>query len=1349
MASIDLSDLDPGRDEFEVIEWLRSFRNLTADRGELGLRSSGAYFFKDLDVQGTLSSEGNVETFASAALVPLKALGRIFKKGTANHVKILYDVEGVLDEGEMLAVLGRSGSGCSTLLKVLAKDRRDLVVGRNAEIIHKDAHDCRCAHTAETDTHFPELTVWETVRFAAEARLSQASNLNREVLIKHVTGAILRTFNLMPARDTNIGNDLIRGVSGGEKRRVTIAETFASFAPTQFWDNSTRGMDSSTALDCIHTFQAFSRITGATSTVSLYQASQSILDCFDKVTVLYDGRQIFFGTWSEAEEYFESIGFRRPDTYTTGDFLTALTNPVEARALKRLDWDQDVPETAEDFSKLWKGSTWRKLLSDTIEIIATPYQLPFSMQMSLCLQRDLRRVRNNLGVPISFVFGNAIIAIIIGTVFWKLEDTAEAIPRRAVLIFFSVLVNSFMTGFEVLGIWFQKPIVEKHRQLLFYSPVAEAVASMICDMPAKLASSLSFNVTFYFMTNLRRSATAFLTFWIFSFICMMTMSMFFRCLGSMGRTHDQTMVPIGITIMLCIIYTGFVIPVPYMQPWLSWFRWLNPVAYAFESLIINEFRRRHFPCVKFLPSGPSYDDIPNANRSCLNVAASSGSDTINGERYIEAIYTYNTSHLWRNLGIIACFLVFFCAAHLLTSRTVAMPTPASQVLRKLKARKGDPQSQDQELGLTNPPIKNSAVSASIPRSIKNMPAIWAGLSYDIKTKNGMKRLLDDVDGYVESGTLTALIGSTGAGKTTLLDVVAGRKTIGVLTADAIDSGVGIATAGYVQQADYHVPTSTVREAIRFSTDMRLSMASEMENKLQYVEDVMAMLGLEAIADAIVDSLSIEQRRRLTIAVELASKPEVLFLDEPTSGLDSQTAFTICSLLRDLASKGHAILCTIHQPSASTFSMFDRLLLIERGGRTIYFGDTGPESKSVITYFQSRGALPYAKGQNPAEWLLAATSTSFQPPNTPNWHAIWKSSTERRDLKRELENAWRSKARARAADVHPPSTSRISFAGQMRVLLQRTMIEYWRTPSPLCAKFFFYAGAALMIGLSTFQSPATIQGLQNQLFAIFLLFTTFSNVMQKIIPQFAARRSLFEAREQPSKTFSWQAFLASTILVEALWQIIFAMVSFILLYYLTGFHLQSTDRNERGGLFLLLVIAFFLLTSTLSHLLIVGIQVDETAVNIGQLVFYLTLIFCGAIVTKTELTKFWTFMYWVSPLTYILRAMIAVGIGEQVVNCSSAEIISIPSRPGTSCGDYLNRFIAIAGGRAENPLSSETCMYCPLRNTHDFLTVFSMSYQARWRDLGIALLYVSFNAGAAFGVYWLCRVWKRRPIEADG
>jgi ABC-type multidrug transport system ATPase subunit len=124
------------------------------------------------------------------------------------------------------------------------------------------------------------------------------------------------------------------------------------------------------------------------------------------------------------------------------------------------------------------------------------------------------------------------------------------------------------------------------------------------------------------------------------------------------------------------------------------------------------------------------------------------------------------------------------------------------------------------------------------------------------------------------------------------------------------------------------------------------------------------------ANILTTGLNVEQRKRLTIGVELAAKPALLlFLDEPTSGLDSQTAWSICALLRKLADNGQAILCTIHQPSAILFQEFDRLLFLAAGGKTVYFGEIGEDSKTMISYFERNGSRKFAADENPAEVKL--------------------------------------------------------------------------------------------------------------------------------------------------------------------------------------------------------------------------------------------------------------------------------------------------------------------------------------------------------------------------------------------
>ena len=143
-------------------------------------------------------------------------------------------------------------------------------------------------------------------------------------------------------------------------------------------------------------------------------------------------------------------------------------------------------------------------------------------------------------------------------------------------------------GAKGVALWDQRPIVQKHFQYAFYHPSAEAIASTICDLPNKVMLTFCFNVPLYFLANLRRTPEAFFVFYLFAFASLLTGSVIFRTIGTMSRTLTASIAPGAAFIYLLIIYTGFVIPVPSMHPWLRWFGYLNPVAYAFESLMINE-----------------------------------------------------------------------------------------------------------------------------------------------------------------------------------------------------------------------------------------------------------------------------------------------------------------------------------------------------------------------------------------------------------------------------------------------------------------------------------------------------------------------------------------------------------------------------------------------------------------------------------------------------------------------------------------------------------------------------------------------------------------------------------------
>lgn len=438
-----------------------------------------------------------------------------------------------------------------------------------------------------------------------------------------------------------------------------------------------------------------------------------------------------------------------------------------------------------------------------------------------------------------------------------------------------------------------------------------------------------------------------------------------------------------------MIYTGFVIPVPEMHPWFSWVRWINPLFYCFEGLIANEFHGREFECSQFIPGYPT---LPGDSFICSVPGSVAGTTTVSGDAFIYAQYRYSYSHEWRNLGILIAFWLFFIFIYLVGTELNSATTSAAEflVFRRGHAPAHTQQPpRDTENAQISYPMSFEPAAGSRERNLDIGNVIpehdgivtWQSLCYDIPVKGGKRRLLDHVSGWVKPGTLTALMGVSGAGKTTLLDVLARRVSIGIITGDMLVNGCPLPASfqretGYVQQQDVHLSTSTVREALRFSAILRQPKSVSKKEKFSYVEQVIGMLNMGDFAEAVVGSpgegLNVEQRKLLTIGVELAAKPGLLlFLDEPTSGLDSQSAWSICAFLRKLADSGQAVLSTIHQPSAVLFQQFDRLLFLAKGGKTVYFGDLGKQSKILLDYFERNGARKCDASENvsPASIIL--------------------------------------------------------------------------------------------------------------------------------------------------------------------------------------------------------------------------------------------------------------------------------------------------------------------------------------------------------------------------------------------
>ncbi|KAH0492908.1 hypothetical protein TgHK011_007836 [Trichoderma gracile] len=1399
------SPLNPASPNFSGKEWAKAIVELVQQDGG-SFRSAGVCF-QNLNVHGFGESTDYQKDVANVWL-SLAGWAKSLISSNKQRIDILRQFDGIVNKGEMLIVLGPPGSGCSTFLKTIAGEMNGIYVdddtyfnyqGISAKEMHSH-HRGEAIYTAEVDVHFPQLSVGDTLTFAARARQPRQlpQGLSRNAFAAHLRDVVMAMFGISHTVNTRVGNEYIRGVSGGERKRVTISEAALSGAPLQCWDNSTRGLDSANAIEFCRTLRLQTELFNSTACVSIYQAPQSAYDVFDKAVVLYEGRQIFFGRADQAKQYFIDLGFECPARQTTPDFLTSMTSSLER--VVRPGFEGKAPRTPDEFAAAWKNSAHYKALQAEIEEykvahpingpdaeafrasraaqqakgqrVKSPYTLSYTQQIQLCLWRGWKRLTGDPSISIGSLIGNFVMALIIGSVFYNLGSDASSFFQRGSLLFFACLMNAFASALEILTLYAQRPIVEKHSRYALYHPSAEAIASMLVDLPYKVVNAIIFNLTLYFMTNLRREPGPFFFFLLISFSNVLVMSMIFRTIASATRTLFQALVPAALLILSLVIFTGFVLPTRYMLGWCRWIGYIDPLSYAFEALMVNEFHNREFECVDFIPSKsiPEYANVSSAHQVCSSVGSVPGQPNVNGDAYVRSAFGYEWENRWRNWGIVIAFTVFFLATYMVAAELVSEKKSKGEVLMYQRRHKlaavahAEKKPHDPEAAMANiGPVLTAERTKEGVLQQQTSVFQWHDVCYDVKIKNETRRILDHVDGWVKPGTLTALMGVSGAGKTTLLDCLADRTSMGVITGEMLVDGRPRDASfqrktGYVQQQDLHLQTTTVREALNFSALLRQPAHVPREEKLAYVNEVIKLLDMQEYADAVVgvpgEGLNVEQRKRLTIGVELAAKPPLLlFVDEPTSGLDSQTSWAILDLLEKLTKAGQAVLCTIHQPSAMLFQRFDRLLFLAKGGKTVYFGDIGENSKTLTSYFEKNGGHPCPPEANPAEWMLEVIGAAPGSHTDIDWFQTWRESEEYKAVQAELENIKQERSQVET-NVEDDPTSYNEFAApfmvQLKENLHRVFQQYWRSPVYIYSKTALCTLVALFIGFIFYKAPNTQQGLQNQMFAIFQLFTIFGQLVQQSMPQFVIQRSLYEVRERPSKVYSWKVFMLSQIIVELPWNGLMAVIMYFCWYYPVGLYRNAEPTGqvtERGALMFLFILAFLLFSGTFSTFIIAGFETAEAGGNIANLMFTLCLIFCGVLATSDSLPRFWIFMYRVSPFSYLVNGMLSVAVANTKVTCADNEFVRMQPPANETCGEYLKTFIDLTHGNLTNPDSTDECVYCSISETNTYLATVGSHYSERWRNFGLIWVYIGFNIAAALFVYWLARVPKKQLKNA--
>ncbi|KDQ33995.1 hypothetical protein PLEOSDRAFT_1091717 [Pleurotus ostreatus PC15] len=1232
---------------------------------------------------------------------------------------IVQKSSGVLKPGEMCLVLGCPGSGCTSFLKAIANQRDEFFsVEGDVKYAGLDAAEMakyykgEVVYNQEDDIHIATLTVAQTLQFALSMKSpgpnGRLPGVSRKEFDSEVLNMLLRMLNITHTSKTLVGDEFVRGVSGGERKRVSIAEMMATRARVQCWDNSTRGLDASTALDFVKSLRVMTDILGQTTFVTLYQAGEGIYDLFDKVIVLDEGRQVFYGPPSAARAYFESLGFLSLPRQSTADHLTGCTDPNERQFAPGRS-ARDVPSTPESLESAYRTSVYalemntsrenykisvetekhdqeafrQAVLADKKKGVSkkSPYTLGFWGQVRALTIRELQqRMQDKFQLYTSFAL-STILALVIGGAYFGQPPTSNGAFTRGSVIFISLVITCFDAFGEIPMAMLGRPILRKQTNYSMYRPAVVPIANLFSDIPFSALRIFIFDVIVYFMSGLNASGGAFWTFHLINYTAFLTMQGFFRTIGLFCTSFHTA-------------FSGYMISVDSMKRWLFW-------ICTWAGLMENEFMRISLTCDgnSVIPRNILGVDGLGPNQACTLPGAQGGSDVITGESYITAGYALNPADLWkRNFLVGIGFFIVFLSTQLLV--------------------------------------------------IEYFPTFtWEKLNYTVPVPGGTRRLLHDVFGYVKPGSLTALMGASGAGKTTCLDVLAQRKNIGVISGDILVDGRPLGSdfargTAYAEQMDVHEGTATVREALRFSAYLRQPASVPQVEKDAYVEEIIELLELQNLTEALILSLGVEARKRVTIGVELASKPELLlFLDEPTSGLDAQSAWNLVRFLRKLANQGQAILCTIHQPSSLLFESFDRLLLLERGGETVYFGDIGPDSKVIRDYFAREGA-PCPSNANPAEFMLEAIGAGVSARiGSRDWKDIWLDSPEYQKVLQEIEDIKRTALALPVDNETTTSTYATPFWYQLKVVVQRNNLSLWRNPEYIFSRLFACVFISFFISLTFLQLGTSVRDLQYRVFAIFWITLLPALVMAHIEPMFMANRRIF-IREASSRIYSPYVFAIGQLVGEIPYNILCAIGYWVLMVFPIGFG-QGAAGLDGTGLQLVVLIFMLFFGISFGQLLAAISPSVQVAVLFNPVINLIVSTFCGVTIPYPTMISFWrTWLYELVPYTRTMASTVATELHGLMITCKRDEFAIFDPPSGETCAAWASAFVSVVGGYLDNPDDTSACRYCQFRVGDEFFEPLNIRYSNRWRDVWILFAYFVFNVIATIIASRFLRYAKR-------
>ncbi|CDO92856.1 unnamed protein product [Kluyveromyces dobzhanskii CBS 2104] len=897
----------------------------------------------------------------------------------AKDSTIVNNVSFHLPSGQLMAIIGGSGSGKTTMLNVLAGKANSSITYdgeiqycKNASGKQPGSNDkIITAYLTQHDALAPMLTCKEILHVAADLKLHLPKQ-ERSDLVEE----LIAELGLRDCSETLVGDSVNKGLSGGEKRRLSIAVQLIANPSVIFLDEPTTGLDAYSAFLLIKTLKKLCDNGGRTIIMSIHQPRSDILFALDQVCLLSKGFPMYCGSVTEIVSYFSSLGYDVPERCNPADYLIDICS-VDNRT------DESTVESEERWN-IFATEWQRKSLplqhngSNQMAVLGvdpTPPSVSTLRQIFVLAKRNMLLASRDKLFAVQLE--PIIVGIVVGWIFYKPDQTSESGLRT---IAGALYIVGSIQGYLLLLLETYRlteldvKIYDRERSEGCVTAFSYLAARRISNFVQEdLLIPFLFAVITYFMFGLEANAGRFFTYYGCLLVSHQTSIAVAYMSVSISRDFSKAGLVGNLTFTLQSMACGFFVNAEKMPVYVRWTKYIAYLWYLFSALMSNTF----------------------SNFGCQETA---GVETCIGNEYID---TFGIPKNWTSVPIIVafCWAIGFYLVGLLFFQfktvDVSLAKRISVSKSPLVEEKDNGTDTANESSILEEKVLSDSKTGVSEISI-NLQDISLSVRHTKLFELSQKRLavhskkdiLCSVSADFKPNAINAIMGPSGSGKTSLLNLISDRVFSGVLTKfdqsgkilfnhQPVQKSMFKSICCYVSQDDNHLLANlTVYETLKYAARLRLSHRSKnyIENR---VVTLISDLGLKScsnilVGNELIKGISGGEKRRVSIGIQLLTDPSILLLDEPTSGLDSFTSATIIELLKHLCKQGKTIILTIHQPRAEMFCDFGNILLLAKGGHVAFNGSPS----TMIEHFSNEG-YTCPPLTNIADYLLDVISVNIQ------------------------------------------------------------------------------------------------------------------------------------------------------------------------------------------------------------------------------------------------------------------------------------------------------------------------------------------------------------------------------------